>query len=97
MLGPLLRHPLPTHVVENGLCATLVRRGEADPDWWHPDRKGEIFARPAKTICRSCPVQLDCFNYAKQHAGRITGIWGGQSFGGWRNPRIQEEVPTLES
>lgn len=90
MLGPLLRFPLPVEVVSNGLCAIMVRKGEADPDWWHPDKKGEIHARPAKTICRVCPVRIPCLVYAKQHTGRITGVWGGQSFGGWRNPRTTE-------
>ena len=92
MLSPLLRHPLPVVLIDSSLCAIMVRRGEADPDWWHPDRKGELPARPAKEICRVCPVRSPCLNYARQHAGRITGIWGGQSFGGWRNPRSGEEI-----
>lgn len=87
MAGSLLRFPLPIRVVDEGLCAIMVRRGEADPDWWHPDKKGEVHARPAKTICRTCPAIEPCLKYAQTHIGKITGIWGGQSFGGWRNPR----------
>jgi len=90
VLGPLLRFPLPSAVVDKSLCAIMVQKGEADPDWWHPDRKGEVPARPAKAICHVCPVRNPCLSYAKQHIGRITGIWGGESFGGWRNPRTVE-------
>ena len=31
-------------------------------------------SRPAKKICRDCPVQIPCFNVAQPH-----GIWAGMT------------------
>lgn len=53
---------------DRGLCA------QADPDAWFPD-KGES-ARPAKAVCRGCPVRTECLTYALEH-GERHGIWGG--------------------
>ena len=85
--GPRITDPIPEVLTTEGLCAVLSRSGEADPDWWHPNRRGEVAALPAKRICSMCPVKIVCLTYAKSRAGKITGIWGGVSFGGWRNPR----------
>ena len=41
-----------------------------------PDRGGST--RIPKTICRECPVRLDCLEWAIQ-TGQKHGIWGGMS------------------
>lgn len=47
---------------------------QVGPDPWFIER-GES-ARPAKAICKSCPVRQQCLDYALTE--RITeGIWGG--------------------
>ena len=48
-----------------------------DPDLWFPRDKGDPGVQ-AKRICRRCPVQLDCLEYALDNDERH-GIWGGRS------------------
>lgn len=50
------------------LCA------QSDPDAWFPDMGGS--ARLAKQICRSCPHQPECLEWALE-ANEEFGIWGG--------------------
>lgn len=55
--------------MRDGMCA------QVDPELFFPDKSG---AREAKLICRGCPVQELCLQYAldnKEH----WGIWGGTS------------------
>lgn len=52
------------------LCA------QADPDLFFPDR-GER-APEAKQMCRRCPVQSECLEYALGDRS-LEGIWGGFS------------------
>ncbi|WP_375483267.1 WhiB family transcriptional regulator [uncultured Jatrophihabitans sp.] len=47
-----------------------------DPDLWFPE-KGEG-TRPAKSVCRSCDVQVECLEYALTH-GERHGVGGGAS------------------
>lgn len=47
-----------------------------DPEIFHPDKGGST--RPAKTVCKRCPVRLECLNEALSQDVR-SGIWGGQS------------------
>lgn len=53
-----------------------VCRSEAYPDLWFPN-KGDS-ANPAKRLCRSCPVIVDCLSWALER-GEEHGIWGGKS------------------
>ena len=39
----------------------------------------ERLADTAKTICRTCPVQTDCLNYAFEHREFEHGIYGGMT------------------
>lgn len=48
----------------------------ADPALFFPERAEE--AGPAKAICRSCPVQRTCLDYALAIPD-LDGIWGGKS------------------
>lgn len=47
-----------------------------DPDLFFPERGAST--RPAKTICRHCPVQVDCLVFAICN-GAKHGIYGGTS------------------
>lgn len=60
---------------DRGLCNILVKSGEANRDWWFPER-GESTA-PAKAICARCPVIEPCLQWALEN--REEGIWGGTS------------------
>lgn len=49
---------------------------QTDPEIFFP-RKGEDHtANKAKHICRQCPVQTQCLDYALKHNEHY-GIWGG--------------------
>lgn len=47
-----------------------------DPALFFPER-GEP-TEPAKRVCRTCPVQAECLEYALA-TGEKLGIWGGKS------------------
>lgn len=47
---------------------------QADPEAWYPPKGGSI--REAKRVCASCPVRLDCLDYALANDERF-GVWGG--------------------
>lgn len=55
---------------DEGLCK------ETDPNLFYPETGDN--AKPAKSICRSCPVQLMCAQYAIDNKEEF-GIWGGLS------------------
>lgn len=55
---------------DRGACAGL------DPELFHPGR-GESTG-PAKTVCRSCGVRVDCLEWALANR-EVHGIWGGTS------------------
>jgi WhiB family transcriptional regulator, redox-sensing transcriptional regulator len=50
--------------------------GTSDGDAWFPESGGN--GRPAKRICRSCPVQPQCLEYALE-TNQGYGVWGGLS------------------
>jgi WhiB family redox-sensing transcriptional regulator len=45
-------------------------------EWWFPERGDPT--EQAKIICHTCPVRLDCLNYAL-NIPSLVGIWGGMS------------------
>ena len=55
---------------DDALCA------QVDPDAHFPE-KGES-TRAAKSVCRSCPVKLECLEYAIRNNERF-GVYGGMS------------------
>ena len=69
---------------DEALCAT------ADPECWFPERGGST--RDAKKVCRGCPVQVECLEYALEHDLRF-GIWGGLSERERRRLKRGEPVP----
>ncbi len=48
----------------------------ADPNIWFPVRGEDT--REAKEVCRDCPVQQACRDYALE-VGEALGVWGGLS------------------
>lgn len=55
----------------DGLCR------QVDPETWYPEKGGD--ARPAKQVCRRCPVVAECLADALEHEERF-GVWGGLTF-----------------
>jgi WhiB family redox-sensing transcriptional regulator len=55
---------------EGALCA------QTDPEAFFPDAGGSTAA--AKRVCMSCPVRVQCLNYALENDERF-GVWGGLS------------------
>lgn len=55
----------------DALCA------QVGGDLWFPDMGGS--SRDAKTICTTCPVQEQCFEFAVNTTSIYAGIWGGRS------------------
>jgi WhiB family redox-sensing transcriptional regulator len=53
-----------------GLCR------QVDPDKWFPEKGASV--KDAKRICQSCPVRLQCLEYALENDERF-GVWGGLS------------------
>lgn len=47
-----------------------------DPEIFFPSPGGDT--RPAKRVCRHCPVQAECLAYALRR-GETSGVWGGRS------------------
>jgi hypothetical protein len=45
-------------------------------EWWYPHRGDR--GRQANEICASCPVAVECDDYATEHRD-VFGIWGGVS------------------
>jgi WhiB family redox-sensing transcriptional regulator len=50
---------------------------DADPELFFPDDEG-MYADldKAKSICKDCPLTLDCLAYAVRHP-ELEGVWGG--------------------
>ena len=54
---------------EQGACHGLPT------EWWFPERGRQIMIPVAVAICRGCPIQQECLDWALKH--ERTGIWGG--------------------
>lgn len=61
----------PQDWVDEGLCRGQGARSDRV---FFPERGGST--REAKTMCRQCPVQPQCLNYALRTNQKF-GIWGG--------------------
>jgi WhiB family redox-sensing transcriptional regulator len=51
---------------------------EADPDGFFPEQGEQHLGRLAKKICKTCPYQPECLDWALKNDEEI-GIWGGSS------------------
>ena len=59
--------------MDSAVCAQI------GPDPFEPG-KGETL-RPARNVCRACPVRVDCLDYALAEfdSKYDVGVWGGKS------------------
>lgn len=67
---------------------------QIDPELWFPDleRQGAY----AKSICKTCPVQVECLNYAIANEEE-NGIWGGIDFTIRKTPTKEKDDYRFES
>jgi hypothetical protein len=76
--------------MESALCR------QTDPELWFPERddpstKGMIrMIRRAQQVCRACPVQIECLDYALANNERA-GIWAGINFN-TAKARVRDEL-----
>lgn len=50
---------------------------ETDPDAFFPDEHGQMLhLSVARRVCRACPVQAECRDYALARPA-LVGVWGG--------------------
>ena len=47
---------------------------QTDPEIFYPE--GNTTTKQAKAICKTCPVSLECLEYALKRT-EVYGIWGG--------------------
>lgn len=62
-------------------------------DWWYPPARrdgSDDSGREAKRVCRSCPVRVECLEYALA-INEEFGIWGGLTPGERR--KIPQDTP----
>jgi WhiB family redox-sensing transcriptional regulator len=57
--------------VDSAVCA------QTDPDMFYPEGKGFTGAK-AQAVCRTCPVMIQCLDWALEHDERF-GVWGGMT------------------
>lgn len=59
--------------MDDGLCT------QGDANLWHGETPEEVFE--ARRICRSCPVMLECLQFAldREQTGGSFGVWGGHT------------------
>ena len=68
-------------LTERALCA------DYPADWWFPQEVAGTSkkwsrtpeAMKARSICKECPAQRECLNYALAYSG-LAGIWGGLDY-----------------
>jgi len=73
---------MPDFDLNDALCA------QTDPELFFPEKGGT--AEPAKAICRQCPVQIQCLEWALKN-NEQHGIWGGLSAS--ERERLQKRRP----
>ena len=69
---------------QEALCA------ETDPEAFFPEKGGST--REAKRVCVSCPVRMQCLEYALDNDERF-GIWGGLSERERRRVKLSRREP----
>jgi WhiB family redox-sensing transcriptional regulator len=75
--------------VVDALCRT-----EGHPDLWFPDTAGaRVQIARAKMVCRRCPVQTECLDYALS-LDEKQGVWAGIHFGQTRTG-VRDEMRRL--
>lgn len=70
--------------VNEAVCA------QTDPEIFFPEKGGDVL--PALRICRTCPVQKDCLQWALDNH-ETYGVWGGMSY---RERKEYQRNPDLD-
>lgn len=73
--GPEPASFYPERVLAGDWALDAACRG-MDPELWFAERGDST--REAKEVCRTCPVRLECREYAMTN-GEKWGVWGGLS------------------
>ena len=61
-----------THWVKEAICA------QTDPDSWVAENLNTVNVKQLKSICGTCPVNIECLTFAiNEHLEY--GIWGGKT------------------
>lgn len=60
-----------TAACRSGRCACATRSAATDPAARNVRQRAVLAIR----ICRTCPIETQCLDYALRHY--VTGIWGG--------------------
>lgn len=67
---------------------------QQDADMWFPDNDSGSSWRDAVVICKTCPLQAECLEYALYT--NVQGIWGGTTMPqrrSWRRTHKVEAMP----
>ena len=59
-----------------------------DPELFFPRRGDDVSSRSAKRVCATCPVKIQCLDFAISNHEHF-GIWGGVSDKGRRKLAAQ--------
>lgn len=69
-------HPIYTWDSVPDLPDAACNQPGMDPDWWYPTRGEDAYR--AKSVCNTCPHQIECLAGALERR-ETYGIWGGRS------------------
>ncbi len=70
--------------------ADAACKGRRDLEWF-PEQGGDD-TRPAKAVCRSCPVIAECFEYVMSLQYSTPGVWAATSERERRRIRMGKRV-----
>lgn len=69
--------PTLTFIPEDWFYQARCAQDDVDPEIFFVEGGNSYDAHLARSICRSCPVQQQCLEYALRAPMRLEGIWGG--------------------
>lgn len=78
--------------IDQAACRVACAEGRAESHWWFPEKGIPMTARWAVLICKECPVQQACLEWATKY--EKDGIWGGQSARG--RARVRKSELTID-
>lgn len=75
---------------DQALCA------QVGGEFWFPEKGQNDVIRHAKALCRDCPEQVPCLDWALEH-NEAFGVWGGLSERERRRlKRVMQPNPTTQ-
>lgn len=64
---------------------------EISGDLWYPEKGSNQYTSNVKAVCKRCPVQRQCLDYAIAN-GENDGVWGGLTVKERRRLRREQEA-----